>query len=179
MQILSLCARAGVRTYATVRYILCPRCIWCSSVEFWSRLFTVKRRYADRFRAAIFETKAAFKGQIFLVSKKKTTSDSLYCCLVYYLLQTRRQKKRQNWRILVLQILNQDGTFLAYVTSGQRHTNWMAEVQCARDEHEQNLDVVQIGSKIYYKVTKVPTVINQIMERKNVSHKYYNCLVVK
>lgn len=71
MQILSLCARAGVRTYATVRYILCPRCIWCSSVEFWSRLFTVKRRYADRFRAAIFETKAAFKGQIFLVSKKQ------------------------------------------------------------------------------------------------------------
>lgn len=38
---------------------------------------------------------------------------------------------------------------------GKNSGNWLTHVQCARSEREQNLEVVQIGSKIFYRALKV------------------------
>jgi len=56
---------------------------------------------------------------------------------------------------MMLQILDSDGSILAYITARPCNTNWLSYIQCARGEHEQNVDAVQVGSQIYYKVTKV------------------------
>lgn len=39
--------------------------------------------------------------------------------------------------------------------SQEDHRSWMTYIKCARNEQEQNLEVVQIGSSIFYKAVEV------------------------
>ncbi|XP_052224369.1 PR domain zinc finger protein 12-like [Dreissena polymorpha] len=52
------------------------------------------------------------------------------------------------------EILLPNNALLAYLNADSCHDNWLANVQCARAETEQNLELVQVGSQIYYRATK-------------------------
>lgn len=39
--------------------------------------------------------------------------------------------------------------------SQEDHRSWMTYIKCARNEQEQNLEVVQIGTSIFYKAIEV------------------------
>lgn len=39
--------------------------------------------------------------------------------------------------------------------SQEDHRSWMTYIKCARNEQEQNLEVVQIGTSIFYKAAEV------------------------
>ncbi|XP_053380239.1 PR domain zinc finger protein 12-like [Mercenaria mercenaria] len=46
------------------------------------------------------------------------------------------------------------GAIIGYMDGGQNPGNWLTHVQCARTEREQNLEIVQIGTKIFYRAIK-------------------------
>lgn len=46
--------------------------------------------------------------------------------------------------------------------SQEDHRSWMTYIKCARNEQEQNLEVVQIGSSIFYRAVEVCVIILQI-----------------
>ncbi|XP_052788654.1 PR domain zinc finger protein 12-like [Mya arenaria] len=52
------------------------------------------------------------------------------------------------------EILNSDGSVLAYLTAVGCPANWLTHMQCARGEHEQNVEAVQVGVSIFYRATK-------------------------
>ncbi|KAL2100429.1 hypothetical protein ACEWY4_004823 [Coilia grayii] len=53
---------------------------------------------------------------------------------------------------LMWEVFNEDGTVRYFIDASQEdHRSWMTYIKCARNEQEQNLEVVQIGSSIYYK----------------------------
>lgn len=45
--------------------------------------------------------------------------------------------------------------------SQEDQRSWMTYIKCARNEQEQNLEVVQIGSSIFYKAVEVSSVSAQ------------------
>lgn len=55
-----------------------------------------------------------------------------------------------------LQVFNEDGTVRYFIDASQEdQRSWMTYIKCARNEQEQNLEVVQIGSSIFYKAVEV------------------------
>ena len=57
------------------------------------------------------------------------------------------------------QVFNEDGTVRYFIDASQEdQRSWMTYIKCARNEQEQNLEVVQIGSSIFYKAVEVRTV---------------------
>lgn len=53
-------------------------------------------------------------------------------------------------------MFNEDGTVRYFIDASQEdHRSWMTYIKCARNEQEQNLEVVQIGSSIFYKAMEV------------------------
>lgn len=54
------------------------------------------------------------------------------------------------------QVFNEDGTVRYFIDASQEdHRSWMTYIKCARNEQEQNLEVVQIGNSIFYKTCEV------------------------
>lgn len=54
------------------------------------------------------------------------------------------------------QVFNEDGTVRYFIDASQEdQRSWMTYIKCARNEQEQNLEVVQIGSSIFYKAVEV------------------------
>lgn len=62
------------------------------------------------------------------------------------------------------QVFNEDGTVRYFIDASQEdQRSWMTYIKCARNEQEQNLEVVQIGSSIFYKAVEVsPTLLNRL-----------------
>lgn len=57
---------------------------------------------------------------------------------------------------LCAQVFNEDGTVRYFIDASQEdQRSWMTYIKCARNEQEQNLEVVQIGSSIFYKAVEV------------------------
>lgn len=57
------------------------------------------------------------------------------------------------------QVFNEDGTVRYFIDASQEdQRSWMTYIKCARNEQEQNLEVVQIGSSIFYKAVEVSIV---------------------
>lgn len=53
-------------------------------------------------------------------------------------------------------MFNEDGTVRYFIDASQEdQRSWMTYIKCARNEQEQNLEVVQIGSSIFYKAVEV------------------------
>lgn len=53
-------------------------------------------------------------------------------------------------------MFNEDGTVRYFIDASQEdQRSWMTYIKCARNEQEQNLEVVQIGSSIFYKASEV------------------------
>ena len=58
--------------------------------------------------------------------------------------------------VLYTQVFNEDGTVRYFIDASQEdQRSWMTYIKCARNEQEQNLEVVQIGSSIFYKAVEV------------------------
>ncbi|XP_064165178.1 PR domain zinc finger protein 12-like [Anguilla rostrata] len=56
---------------------------------------------------------------------------------------------------LMWEVFNSDGTVRYFIDASQAdHRSWMTYIKCARTEQEQNLEVVQIGSSIFYKAVE-------------------------
>ncbi|XP_017579784.1 PR domain zinc finger protein 12 isoform X2 [Pygocentrus nattereri] len=57
---------------------------------------------------------------------------------------------------LMWEVFNEDGTVRCFVDASQEdQRSWMTYIKCARNEQEQNLEVVQIGSSIFYKAVEM------------------------
>uniref|UniRef100_A0A3P9A2X4 PR domain zinc finger protein 12 n=1 Tax=Esox lucius TaxID=8010 RepID=A0A3P9A2X4_ESOLU len=53
---------------------------------------------------------------------------------------------------LMWEVFNEDSTVRYFIDASQEdHRSWMTYIKCARNEQEQNLEVVQIGSSIFYR----------------------------
>lgn len=53
-------------------------------------------------------------------------------------------------------MFNEDGSVRYFIDASQEdQRSWMTYIKCARNEQEQNLEVVQIGSSIFYKAVEV------------------------
>lgn len=58
--------------------------------------------------------------------------------------------------VVCAQVFNEDGTVRYFIDASQEdQRSWMTYIKCARNEQEQNLEVVQIGSSIFYKAVEV------------------------
>ncbi|KAF7657081.1 hypothetical protein LDENG_00031760 [Lucifuga dentata] len=56
---------------------------------------------------------------------------------------------------LMWEVFNEDGTVRCFIDASQEdQRSWMTYIKCARNEQEQNLEVVQIGSSIFYKAVE-------------------------
>ncbi|XP_021446586.1 PR domain zinc finger protein 12 [Oncorhynchus mykiss] len=56
---------------------------------------------------------------------------------------------------LMWEVFNDDGTVRYFIDASQEdHRSWMTYIKCARNEQEQNLEVVQIGSSIFYRAVE-------------------------
>ncbi|KAM4635140.1 PR domain zinc finger protein 12 [Polymixia lowei] len=56
---------------------------------------------------------------------------------------------------LMWEVFNGDGTVRCFIDASQEdQRSWMTYIKCARNEQEQNLEVVQIGSSIFYKAVE-------------------------
>ncbi|KAJ8346789.1 hypothetical protein SKAU_G00281900 [Synaphobranchus kaupii] len=56
---------------------------------------------------------------------------------------------------LMWEVFNKDGTVRYFIDASQTdHRSWMTYIKCARTDQEQNLEVVQIGSSIFYKAVE-------------------------
>ncbi|KAI9541758.1 PR domain zinc finger protein 12 [Dissostichus eleginoides] len=57
---------------------------------------------------------------------------------------------------LMWEVFNEDGTVRYFIDASQEdQRSWMTYIKCARNEQEQNLEVVQVGSSIFYKAVEV------------------------
>lgn len=50
--------------------------------------------------------------------------------------------------------------------SQEDHRSWMTYIKCARNEQEQNLEVVQIGTSIFYKAIEVSALLPRTRWRR-------------
>lgn len=67
-----------------------------------------------------------------------------------------RCRQRRYSPVLPSQVFNEDGTVRYFIDASQEdHRSWMTYIKCARNEQEQNLEVVQIGNSIFYKAIEV------------------------
>lgn len=65
--------------------------------------------------------------------------------------------------LLCAQVFNEDGTVRYFIDASQEdQRSWMTYIKCARNEQEQNLEVVQIGSSIFYKAVEVRIDFNSV-----------------
>ncbi|XP_056147127.1 PR domain zinc finger protein 12-like [Lampris incognitus] len=56
---------------------------------------------------------------------------------------------------LMWEVFNEDGTVRYFIDASQEdQRSWMTYIKCARNEQEQNLEVVQIGCSIFYKAVE-------------------------
>uniref|UniRef100_A0A8C5FH12 PR domain zinc finger protein 12 n=1 Tax=Gadus morhua TaxID=8049 RepID=A0A8C5FH12_GADMO len=56
---------------------------------------------------------------------------------------------------LMWEVFNEDGSVRYFIDASQEdQRSWMTYIKCARNEQEQNLEVVQIGSSIFYKAVE-------------------------
>ncbi|KAK0134149.1 PR domain zinc finger protein 12 [Merluccius polli] len=56
---------------------------------------------------------------------------------------------------LMWEVFNGDGSVRYFIDASQEdQRSWMTYIKCARNEQEQNLEVVQIGSSIFYKAVE-------------------------
>ncbi|XP_072289531.1 PR domain zinc finger protein 12-like [Eucyclogobius newberryi] len=56
---------------------------------------------------------------------------------------------------LMWEVFNEDGTVRFFIDASQEdQRSWMTYIKCARNEQEQNLEVVQVGSSIFYKAVE-------------------------
>ncbi|XP_034048603.1 PR domain zinc finger protein 12-like isoform X1 [Thalassophryne amazonica] len=56
---------------------------------------------------------------------------------------------------LMWEVFNEDGTVRCFIDASQEdQRSWMTYIKCARNEQEQNLEVVQIGTSIFYKAVE-------------------------
>ncbi|XP_055017839.1 PR domain zinc finger protein 12-like [Boleophthalmus pectinirostris] len=56
---------------------------------------------------------------------------------------------------LMWEVFNEDGTVRYFIDASQEdQRSWMTYIKCARNEQEQNLEVVQVGSSIFYKAVE-------------------------
>uniref|UniRef100_A0A3Q3X8P7 PR domain zinc finger protein 12 n=1 Tax=Mola mola TaxID=94237 RepID=A0A3Q3X8P7_MOLML len=56
---------------------------------------------------------------------------------------------------LMWEVFNEDGTVRYFIDASQEdQRSWMTYIKCARNDQEQNLEVVQIGSGIFYKAVE-------------------------
>lgn len=66
--------------------------------------------------------------------------------------------------LLLPQVFNEDGTVRYFIDASQEdQRSWMTYIKCARNEQEQNLEVVQIGSSIFYKAVEVSAEANRVV----------------
>ncbi|CAG5130426.1 unnamed protein product [Candidula unifasciata] len=56
--------------------------------------------------------------------------------------------------LFVLKILSKDGSFISLDASSEAHCNWMALVQVAKTEEEQNCMAYQLGINIFFNTTR-------------------------
>ncbi|TFK02789.1 PR domain zinc finger protein 12 isoform X1 [Chrysemys picta bellii] len=57
---------------------------------------------------------------------------------------------------LMWEVFNEDGTVRYFIDASQEdHRSWMTYIKCARNEQEQNLEVIQIGNSIFYKAIEM------------------------
>ncbi|XP_008579908.1 PREDICTED: PR domain zinc finger protein 12 [Galeopterus variegatus] len=57
---------------------------------------------------------------------------------------------------LMWEVFNEDGTVRYFIDASQEdHRSWMTYIKCARNEQEQNLEVVQIGTSVFYKAIEM------------------------
>lgn len=62
-------------------------------------------------------------------------------------------------RFTCAQVFNEDGTVRYFIDASQEdHRSWMTYIKCARNEQE-NLEVVQIGTSIFYIAIEVSVCI--------------------
>ncbi|XP_009285292.1 PREDICTED: PR domain zinc finger protein 12 [Aptenodytes forsteri] len=63
---------------------------------------------------------------------------------------------RWQWDAGESAVFNEDGTVRYFIDASQEdHRSWMTYIKCARNEQEQNLEVVQIGNSIFYKAIEM------------------------
>ncbi|KAL4609408.1 hypothetical protein GN956_G23546 [Arapaima gigas] len=56
---------------------------------------------------------------------------------------------------LMWEVFNEDGTVRCFIDASQEdHRGWMTYIRCARNEQEQNLEVVQVGTTIFYRAVQ-------------------------
>uniref|UniRef100_A0A8C6WIQ8 PR domain zinc finger protein 12 n=1 Tax=Neogobius melanostomus TaxID=47308 RepID=A0A8C6WIQ8_9GOBI len=56
---------------------------------------------------------------------------------------------------LMWEVFNEDGTVRYFIDASQEdQRSWMTYIKCARNEQEQNLEVVQVGASIFYKAVE-------------------------
>ncbi|XP_048876315.1 PR domain zinc finger protein 12-like [Brienomyrus brachyistius] len=56
---------------------------------------------------------------------------------------------------LMWEVFNDDGTVRCFIDASQEdHRGWMTYIKCARNEQEQNLEVVQVGGSIFYRAVE-------------------------
>ncbi|XP_027873968.1 PR domain zinc finger protein 12-like isoform X1 [Xiphophorus couchianus] len=56
---------------------------------------------------------------------------------------------------LMWEVFNEDGSVRFFVDASQEdQRSWMTYIKCARNEQEQNLEVVQVGSSVFYKAVE-------------------------
>ncbi|KAM6954603.1 PR domain zinc finger protein 12b [Aplochiton taeniatus] len=56
---------------------------------------------------------------------------------------------------LMWEVFNEDGTVRYFIDASQEdQRSWMTYIKCARNEQEQNLEVVQLGSSVFYKASE-------------------------
>ncbi|XP_062815118.1 PR domain zinc finger protein 12 [Anolis carolinensis] len=57
---------------------------------------------------------------------------------------------------LMWEVFNEDGAVRYFIDASQEdHRSWMTYIKCARNEQEQNLEVVQIGNSVFYKAIEM------------------------
>ena len=55
-------------------------------------------------------------------------------------------------------MFNEDGSVRYFIDASQEdQRSWMTYIKCARNEQEQNLEVMQLGGSIFYKAVEVRT----------------------
>ncbi|XP_029108865.1 PR domain zinc finger protein 12 [Scleropages formosus] len=56
---------------------------------------------------------------------------------------------------LMWEVFNEDGTVRCFIDASQEdHRGWMTYIKCARNEQEQNLEVVQVSGSIFYRAVQ-------------------------
>uniref|UniRef100_A0A3P9N4Y3 PR domain zinc finger protein 12 n=1 Tax=Poecilia reticulata TaxID=8081 RepID=A0A3P9N4Y3_POERE len=56
---------------------------------------------------------------------------------------------------LMWEVFNEDGSVRFFIDASQEdQRSWMTYIKCARNEQEQNLEVVQVGSSVFYKAVE-------------------------